>query len=118
MKLWHDDIRKPPAGWTWARTNAEALEWLRIPGLVDEISLDHDLGLHNADEDDLEAIFLAAPSHEGSGYDLVCTMTDEGLVPPKVTIHSWNPDGAKAMATRLNNHGFDCIVAPFVPKKV
>ena len=27
MKLWVDDIRRPPdASWAWARTNAEAIE--------------------------------------------------------------------------------------------
>lgn len=48
MKLWVDDLREPPESWTWAKTSAEAINLLVQAGerghVVEEISLDHDLG--------------------------------------------------------------------------
>jgi hypothetical protein len=43
MKLWLDDRRRAPEGWTRCFTVAEAQHHLRT-GLVEEASLDHDLG--------------------------------------------------------------------------
>ena len=121
MKLWHDDIRPSPPGWTWARTNAEAKRLLET-GEVTECSLDHDLGLHDVDvpspevdvETYLDAITRAGAAEE-TGLDLVHWMVETGNVPVKVTIHSWNPIGARNMAARLNHFGHDVTIAPFVP---
>ena len=44
MKVWLDDKRTAPAGWVHVRTPEGAIELLR-GGAVEEISLDHDLGL-------------------------------------------------------------------------
>ena len=44
MKLWVDDIRAMPKGYDkHVKTSAEAIELL-AQGVVEEISLDHDLG--------------------------------------------------------------------------
>jgi hypothetical protein len=43
MKLWLDDRRPAPSGWTRAYSVAEAQRYLTT-GLVEEASLDHDLG--------------------------------------------------------------------------
>jgi len=113
IKVWHDDIRPAPPGWEWARTNEVALKLLR-ENTVTEISMDHDLGLDHLDPfGDPELIFFAGPSNNGTGLDLVEIMCKENLVPPKVTIHSWNPPGAQAMAARFNHFGFDCDVSPY-----
>lgn len=119
IRLWHDDIRRPPdEGWTWARTNKEAMEILG-GGEVVEISMDHDLGLHEIDPDaSLEMMSFAGRSPDGSGYDLVCWMCENGVVPAIITIHSWNPDGARNMAARFNHFGHNVVVQPFrVPQK-
>src|SRR5207237_9811908 len=51
MKLWVDDIRRPPDdSWAWARTNEEAIEALRS-GEVNEASLEHVMGVHEPDPD-------------------------------------------------------------------
>jgi hypothetical protein len=42
MRLWVDDIRKEPEGWTRAKTVTEAIRILDM-GQVDEVSLDHDI---------------------------------------------------------------------------
>ena len=43
MKLWLDDRRPAPAGWTRAFSVAEAQALLKT-GQIEEASLDHDLG--------------------------------------------------------------------------
>jgi hypothetical protein len=44
VKVWLDDEREAPEGWVHVRTPEEAIELLRA-GEVEELSLDHDLGL-------------------------------------------------------------------------
>lgn len=43
MNLWIDDIRLPPDGWDWAKTSAEAIEFIRNNN-YEVASFDHDLG--------------------------------------------------------------------------
>lgn len=94
LRLWHDDVRQPPDGsWVWAQTNAQAVALLATGDVV-EASLDHDLGMEN-------------------GLVLVKWMCEAGYVPEKVTIHSWNPSGARRMAAVLEDHGHRCVVEPF-----
>ena len=119
MKLWHDDMRPPPEGWVWARTNAAAQELLET-GLVTECSLDHDLGFHDVLRPD-EPESLTTVAHlrgrtEETGLDLVNWMVATGRVPATVTIHSWNPDGATAMAASLIASGHPCAIAPYVQR--
>lgn len=123
MKLWHDDIRPPPDGWVWARTNEAAMDYLAY-GIVDECSLDHDLGLHVIaleDVDDWDTIISVTYEHRDkhapTGLDLVEWMLKNDCVPAKITIHSWNPDGAMHMARRLAFYGHEVLVAPFDPKR-
>jgi len=127
MRLWLDDVRPPPDGWKWARTNAEAKTWLQRGGAtpVEECSLDHDLGLRTLDtpaDDDpdywdkvMDLVEEAKSEPEETGYDLVEWMIENNCVPPVVTIHSWNPDGAMRMARRLADNGYECVLAPFKP---
>lgn len=78
--------------------------------------MDHDLGLHDADPDDLEAVFHAGPNPEGT--KLVKWMCEYNKVPEKVTIHSWNPDGAKRMlAIFITNGHHHVVLAPYQVKK-
>lgn len=85
-KLWHDDIRPAPDGWEWCKDNRAAKKLLRT-GSVTEISLDHDLGT------------------ESTGYNLVRWMVRHKCVPEQVTIHSFNPVGAKRMKDHLEAAG-------------
>lgn len=118
MKLWHDDIQRPPdSSWTWARTNEIAMAFLSTKD-IEEASLDHDLGLHDFDPDQPDADLSVSPNAhlQPDGYDLVTWMVAAGVVPPKVTIHSWNPVGAKRMASALLDAGCsEVVVAPFDP---
>lgn len=44
--LWVDDLRPAPDGWIWSKTSANTIDTLMLayPDIVDEMSLDHDLG--------------------------------------------------------------------------
>jgi len=111
MKIWHDDIRRPPDdSWTWARTNEQAAGLLSL-NEVYIISLDYDLGLHEFDPDDEDAIFYKGPLP--LGVELVEWMVKNDKVPPTVIIHSWNPPGAQKMAEILRSYGHHPIVEPF-----
>jgi hypothetical protein len=113
MKMWHDDVRPAPEGWTWVRTNEEAQALLNEHEVV-ECSLDHDLGFHDVDAtQDGGAFFLAGSSPDGSGYDLVRWMCENDKVPAQVTIHSWNLHGAQRMANHLRDHGHSPVVTPY-----
>ncbi len=77
MKVYLDDERETPEGWTRVYWPDEAIELLRS-GEVMEISLDHDLG-----DDD-----------RGTGYDVIMWIEEQvatsGFVPPMIHVHSAN----------------------------
>lgn len=98
LKVWLDDVRKPPQGWVWCTTPTQVLT-LVDAGVVCELSLDHDLG------DDAGI---------GTGYDVVVGLEDRwaeilhGLSPKQalpdpqrllsistIRCHSANPVGRK-----------------------
>jgi hypothetical protein len=115
MKLWHDDIRPAPEGWVWARTNEAAKLYLQT-GEVVEISMDHDMGLDGFSEEEIDAnpeLLFGMGQSPHTGLDLVHWMVDREIVPAKITIHSWNPEGARAMAARFNYFGYDVVVSPY-----
>lgn len=80
IKLYVDDIRSAPRGWTIARNYNSAIELLEN-GDVTYLSLDHDLG------------------EEKTGYDIASWIERkvymEGFIPPVIQIHSANPVGRK-----------------------
>lgn len=82
MKLWLDDLRPAPAGWTWIKTAAEAIAAIDLEA-VEEISLDHDLG--------------DTGQPEQTGYDVALHMARRAFegktVPAKVRVHSANSVG-------------------------
>jgi hypothetical protein len=90
MKLYLDDERPSPPGWTQCHTAHEAIQLLETR-FVTHLSLDHDLG----------------PPEAGTGYD-VCLWIEERVhttsySPPIVTIHSANPVGRQKMKAALRN---------------
>jgi hypothetical protein len=81
VKVWLDDTRPAPEGWVHVRTPEEAIELLRGGG-VEEISLDHDLGLD-------------VGPNERTGYDVLLWLEREveagRMSPPAVMrAHSGN----------------------------
>ncbi|WP_369915187.1 cyclic-phosphate processing receiver domain-containing protein [Xanthomonas sp. NCPPB 3005] len=84
MRIYLDDERPTPPGWTRVYWPDEAIALLE-QGRVLEISLDHDLG------DD----------QRGTGYDVVAWIEEavvtRGFVPPAIRVHSANPAARKRM---------------------
>lgn len=86
LKLWLDDERPAPKGWTWCKSGIEFIRKLYwYEGQIDEVSLDHDLG-----------------NKCHSGYDILCFLEREiaeGHLKhvPKINIHTANPAGRKRM---------------------
>jgi hypothetical protein len=96
MKLWLDDIRDPPdATWMCVRTPEEAIAELEN-GLVTDLSLDHDLGLHELG------------GRERSGYDVLVWIEtqvadDHEFAVPELRIHSANPVGRARMEQAIES---------------
>lgn len=110
MKLWLDDIRPAPIGWTLATHAASALQHL-LTGQVIEASLDHDLGWCDTCSElaKLEGGIILNPvivnqcPHVPQGSELAKWMVEQDAWPKeRITIHSWNPDGARRMANILS----------------
>ena len=88
MRLYLDDIREAPEGWTPVKTVEEAIE-LMSSGEVIEMSLDHDLG-----------------SDQQEGYRLVLYMAENDTWPTGfVSVHSSNPPGAERMCGVIERYG-------------
>jgi hypothetical protein len=89
MRVWLDEVRDAPQGWIHVTTPEEAIELLRS-GEVEEISLDHDLG-------------LATPESERTGYDVVVWLEEAVATGawehalPVIHVHSANPVGWRRM---------------------
>lgn len=107
MRLWLDDVRIPPPGWTWAKTAKEAREHLAT-GLVQEASLDHDLGgevQHVTDSGILVAGAIESALPTENGTALVRWMVETGHWPRiKPRVHSANPVGAMRMREMIEAH--------------
>lgn len=84
MKIYLDDERKTPSGWTRVYWPDEVIEFLK-KGNVDVISLDHDLG------DD----------SRGTGYDVLLWIEEKvsntKYIPPEIIIHTANISARRKM---------------------
>jgi hypothetical protein len=87
--VWLDDVREAPERWVRARSPEEVIGLLRS-GEVEEISLDHDLG-------------LATPEAERTGYDVLVWLEEAvatgvwNHAVPVIHVHSANPVGWRRM---------------------
>lgn len=122
MKLWLDDVRKPPDdSWTWVKNNPSAKEKIEDNLCeINHMSLDHDLGADLLDMDfskmSTEEIELLRGQSEDNGYELVKWMCETKNLPPNVqviTIHSWNPGGAERMIALLRDHECEACYVPY-----
>jgi hypothetical protein len=97
MKLWLDDERKPPPGYShWVKSADECIEALKS-GKYDHVSLDHDL----ADEHYKEGGWMPHVSKEKTGQAVVDWMIENSWWPAEVRVHTMNPVGRKNMLTAL-----------------
>ena len=106
FNLYMDDVRPIPDGWTGARTVELAMQYLSF-GLVNECSLDHDMGAceacrekgeHIGDQLTPETQFMFWCPHALDGTKLVRWMVETGHWPKvKPRVHSMNQAGAARM---------------------
>lgn len=89
MKVYLDDERTTPEGWTRVYWPEEAIDLLKT-NQVKEISLDHDLG-----DDD-----------HGTGYDVLLWIEEavvtEGFKPPEMYVHSANSSARAKMQQAID----------------
>lgn len=88
MKLWLDDVRPAPEGWTWVKTAWDAIALLEKGG-VEAVSLDHDLGDPENGTGQFVANWIEAEAYH------------RRLGPIGWRVHSANPIGAERMKITL-----------------
>lgn len=90
MKIYLDDERPAPPGWTRCYWPEEVIEFLQ-QHQVQAISLDHDLG----------------NDKRGTGYDVILWIENQvataGFKPPVIYIHSANTSAKKKMLAGVKN---------------
>ncbi len=91
MKVYLDDERQTPKGWVRTYTPSQTIELLQT-GVVEELSLDHDLG----DDDGV-----------GTGYDVLLWLEEQvivnGFVSPKIIhVHSSNSSAKQKMLAAID----------------
>jgi hypothetical protein len=120
MKLWLDDCRPAPEGWVRATTTKQAKD-LAEKNIIEEMSLDHDLGTAEMCEE-CSRRFDSETEYEDpgecrcachrelapTGYDFVKWMLETGKWPTtKPVVHSANPVGAGNMRAVINRYWFN-----------
>jgi hypothetical protein len=96
LKVWLDDRRPAPENWRHVRTPEEAIELLR-GGEVEELSLDHDLG-------------LGVGARERTGYDVLLWLEREVAAgrarpPAAIKVHSGNVAVIERMEQAIESIG-------------
>lgn len=88
MNVFFDDLRDPPnSSWVVCR-DPEQLKDMLICKMVDNLSLDHDLG------------YYTESGKEITGYDILCWMEQTNHLPKgRIFVHSSNPVGKMRMLT-------------------
>lgn len=89
MKIWLDDVRPTPEGWTRCYWPQEVIAILKAEDDVELVSLDHDLG-----DDD-----------RGTGYDVLTWIEEQVVVnnyfPPSLKVHSANVSARRKMEAAI-----------------
>ena len=100
MKLWIDDIREPPIGYTWCKTVNEAKYLIANNGIIsqnytvwyiDLIDIDHDAGEYVS---------------EGGDYIKLLDWLEENNYNIPIHIHSMNPVGVQNMRAIIQRNNW------------
>jgi hypothetical protein len=88
VRLWLDDLRKPPKGWKWVKNFDQAVKWLAT-NRVEQISFDHDLGAGK------------------SGYDVACWIeagaSRDWIGAVRWSVHSANTVGRERIKAAMRS---------------
>jgi len=85
-RLWVDDLRPAPDGWTWAKSSTEAIALLAA-GEFAAISLDHDLG------------------GDDTTRPVVLWLCEHARWPAEVLVHTANPVGREWLTGMARRYG-------------
>jgi deferrochelatase/peroxidase EfeB len=103
MNVFLDDVRRCPHGWVLVKSAEEVLDLLRA-GDVENLSLDHDLGMRKVSKPGEPERFIEVEANDGSW--LVLQMIEQNLWPQnKPQVHSANPYGALRMRGLIDRYG-------------
>lgn len=108
MKLWLDDLRPAPEGWTWVKTPMQAIGALLgdIDDPVTHMSFDHDLGIDPAKFDAYTRGEIEEHEAEITGYQVALWMAEHDVWPTvECMVHSMNPVGAKNICGVVDRYG-------------
>lgn len=115
LRLFIDDIREAPEGWTLVTTVSQAISTINFHRhRIKEISFDHDISYPVV----VNGVSKPYPSPEN--FQAVALFIKEiwGDYPgsaPKMTVHSANPVGAHEIAQILLDFDFDVSIVPYKP---
>ena len=93
MKLWVDDLRKPPPDSIWVKSVNSAIYQLQNSFLpITELDLDHDAGDF---------------AHDGGDYiEILKWMEKEGINNIPIHLHTMNPVGKMNMRAIIEHNGW------------
>lgn len=95
MKIWIDDVRPAPEGYTWLKSVNAAKRYISMTspfGVADlEISIDHDAGDY---------------VYDGGDYIKLLDWLEETNRTPIIHIHSMNPVGIENMRRIIKRNGW------------
>ena len=111
MKLWLDDMRKPPFGYDkWAKTADECIQMIKDHPIT-HVSLDHDLADEHYGFSDSSPGYGEPPPFldrsvfkEKTGYTVLEWMRDTKTWVPNISVHTLNPRGGEDMMALLKAH--------------
>lgn len=93
MSAFFDDLRNAPEGRVVVREPNE-LKRLLQAGVIDDLSMDHDLGDYGRRDFDRDI----------TGYDLICWMEETNSFPRgRILVHSQNLVGRQKMLAAINS---------------
>lgn len=108
MRLFVDDLRRCPEGWTLARTNTEAIRLL-ASGYVDEcVSIDHDIcvpNMGNISEPVRRRLQIGQETFQPVVYYIIAMKPEDR--PKKVIMHTANQVAGMKMTAMLQDAGID-----------
>lgn len=92
MKLWIDDLRPAPPGYTWIKTTNMAIDALFFCSDVELIDLDHDAGDYVKDG--------------GDYIEILNWMEKEGINWVPIHLHTMNPVGRQNMRAIIEKNNW------------
>lgn len=112
IKLYVDDLRKCPEGWTLARNNTEAIRLLST-GYVEAVSVDHDICVPFSGELSASVkrrLEIGKETFQPVAFYL--SVMPEAMRPKVIKFHTANVEAGKNMVALLRNAGIESTYEP------